>query len=55
VSNNKVTRLKPRSKPAAALDTPTDLDHEAVKAVSKALKTRTSTGTSAAGISATTT
>src|SRR5476649_2344599 len=37
VSNNKVTRLKPRSKPAAALDTPTDLDEAAVKAVSEAL------------------
>src|ERR1051325_5403051 len=37
VSNNKVTKLKPRSKPAAALDTPTDLDNEAVKAVSEAL------------------
>src|SRR4249919_2201639 len=37
VSNNKVTKLKPRSKPAAALDTPTDLDEAAVKAVSEAL------------------
>ena len=37
MSNNKVTRLKPRSKPAAALDTPTDLDEAAVKAVSAAL------------------
>jgi len=37
VSNNKVTKLKPRSKPAAALDTPTDLDPAAVKAVSEAL------------------
>jgi starvation-inducible DNA-binding protein len=37
VSNNKVTKLKPRSKPAAALDTPTDLDDGAVKAVSAAL------------------
>ena len=37
MSNNKVTKLKPRSKPAAALDTPTDLDNEAVKAVSAAL------------------
>ena len=36
MSNNKVTKLKPR-KPAAALDTPTDLDNEAVKAVSAAL------------------
>ena len=37
MSNNKVTKLKPRSKPAAALDTPTDLDDAAVKAVSEAL------------------
>ena len=37
MSNNKVTKLKPRSKPAAALDTPTDLDEAAVKAVSEAL------------------
>jgi starvation-inducible DNA-binding protein len=37
VSNNKVTRLKPSSKPAPALDTPTDLDEAAVKAVSVAL------------------
>ena len=37
MSNNKVTKLKPRSKPAAALDTPTDLDPAAVKAVSEAL------------------
>jgi len=37
VSNNKVTKLKPRSKPAAALDTPTDLDPADVKAVSEAL------------------
>jgi starvation-inducible DNA-binding protein len=36
VSSNKVTKLKPRSKPAA-LDTPTDLDDAAVKAVSEAL------------------
>ena len=36
VSNNKVAKLKPRSKPAA-LDTPTDLDDAAVKAVSEAL------------------
>jgi starvation-inducible DNA-binding protein len=35
--SNKVTKLKPRAKPAAALDTPTDLDNEAVKAVSEAL------------------
>ena len=35
--NNKVTKLKPRSKPAAALDTPTDLDEAAVSAVSEAL------------------
>ena len=33
---SKVTKLKPR-KPAAALDTPTDLDSAAVKAVSEAL------------------
>jgi starvation-inducible DNA-binding protein len=37
VSNNKVTKLKPRQKPAAALDTPTDLDNADVKAVSEAL------------------
>jgi starvation-inducible DNA-binding protein len=37
VSNNKVTKLKPRQRPAAALDTPTDLDNAAVKAVSQAL------------------
>jgi starvation-inducible DNA-binding protein len=36
VSNNKVTKLKPR-KPAPALDTPTDLDEANVKAVSGAL------------------
>ena len=35
--SNKVTRLKPRSKSAAALDTPTDLDSDAVAAVSEAL------------------
>jgi starvation-inducible DNA-binding protein len=34
--SNKVTKLKPR-RPAAALDTPTDLDHAAVQAVSQAL------------------
>ena len=35
---SKVTKLKPRNgKPAAALDTPTDLDNAAVKAVSEAL------------------
>jgi starvation-inducible DNA-binding protein len=34
--SNKVTKLKPR-KPASALDTPTDLDDEAVQAVSAAL------------------
>src|ERR1044071_5742589 len=34
---SKVTKLKPRHKPAAALDTPTDLDNSAVKAVSEAL------------------
>jgi starvation-inducible DNA-binding protein len=33
---SKVTKLKPR-KPAAALDTPTDLDEASVKAVSEAL------------------
>ena len=37
--SNKVTKLKPRQKPAAALDTPTDLAPEAVKAVSDALNT----------------
>jgi starvation-inducible DNA-binding protein len=37
VSNNKVTKLKPAHKPAAALDTPTDLDPADVKAVSEAL------------------
>ena len=36
---SKVTKLKPRQKPAADLDTPTDLSPEAVKAVSKALNT----------------
>ena len=36
---SKVTKLKPRHKPAAALDTPTDLAPEAVKDVSKALNT----------------
>ena len=35
--SNKVTKLKPRAKSAAALDTPTDLDDAAVKAVSEAL------------------
>ena len=35
--SNKVTKLKARAKPAAALDTPTDLDSGAVKAVSEAL------------------
>jgi len=34
--SNKVTKLKPRAKPAA-LDTPTDLDDAAVKAISAAL------------------
>ena len=34
---SKVTKLKPTQKPAAALDTPTDLDSAAVKAVSEAL------------------
>jgi starvation-inducible DNA-binding protein len=37
--STKVTKLKPRHKPAADLDTPTDLSPEAVKAVSKALNT----------------
>jgi starvation-inducible DNA-binding protein len=37
VSNSKVTKLKPAHKPARALDTPTDLDNAAVKAVSEAL------------------
>ena len=37
--SSKVTKLKPRNKPAAALDTPTDLAPEAVKAVSEALNT----------------
>ena len=37
MSNNKVTKLKPRTKPVAALDTPTDLDEAAVKAVSGTL------------------
>jgi starvation-inducible DNA-binding protein len=37
--SNKVTKLKLRHKPAAALDTPTDLSPEAVKAVSTALNT----------------
>jgi len=36
---SKVTKLKPRSKPAAALDTPTDLPSAAVAAVSEALNT----------------
>jgi len=35
--SNKVTKLKARTKTAAALDTPTDLDSDAVKAVSEAL------------------
>jgi starvation-inducible DNA-binding protein len=34
--SNKVTKLKPRQKPAA-LNTPTDLDDDAVKAISEAL------------------
>ncbi len=34
---SKVTKLKPRSKPASALDTPTDLDGDAVQAVSTAM------------------
>ena len=37
--SSKVTKLKPRHKPAPALDTPTDLAPEAVKAVSEALNT----------------
>ena len=37
VSNQKVTKLKPNQKSAAALDTPTDLAPSAVKAVSAAL------------------
>ena len=37
MSNNKVTKLKPRSKPAARWIRPTDLDDAAVKAVSAAL------------------
>jgi starvation-inducible DNA-binding protein len=37
VSTSKVTKLKPAHKPAPALDTPTDLDTAAVKAVSEAL------------------
>jgi len=37
MSNNKVRKLEPRHKPAPALDTPTDLSKEAVKAVSDAL------------------
>ena len=37
MSNSKVTKLKPAHKPAPALDTPTDLDTAAVKAVSEAL------------------
>jgi starvation-inducible DNA-binding protein len=37
--STKVTKLKPRQKPAAALDTPTDLAPEAVEAVSDALNT----------------
>jgi len=37
VSNNKVTKFKPRSKSPAALDTPTDLDPADVAAVSEAL------------------
>jgi starvation-inducible DNA-binding protein len=37
MSNNKVTKLKPRSRSAAALDTPTDLDDAAVKAISGVL------------------
>ena len=36
---SKVTKFKPRHKPAAALDTPTDLAPEAVTAISSALNT----------------
>ncbi len=36
---SKVTKLKPRQRPASALDTPTDLSPDAVAAVSKALNT----------------
>jgi starvation-inducible DNA-binding protein len=36
---SKVTKLKPRYKPASALDTPTDLAPEAVTAISGALNT----------------
>jgi starvation-inducible DNA-binding protein len=36
---SKVTKLKPRQRPASALDTPTDLSSDAVAAVSKALNT----------------
>ena len=39
MSNHKVRKLEPRHKPAPALDTPTDLAPEAVKAVSQALNT----------------
>ena len=35
--SSKVTKLKARSKPASALDTPSDLDSAAVKAISEAL------------------
>jgi len=35
--SNKVTKLKPSSRAAAALDTPTDLDETAVNAISEAL------------------
>ena len=37
--SSKVTKLKPRHKPAAPLDTPTDLSPDAVTAVSDALNT----------------
>jgi len=37
VSNNKVSKLEPSRKAPAALDTPTDLDASAVKAISEAL------------------
>jgi starvation-inducible DNA-binding protein len=39
MSSNKVRKLELRRKPAPALDTPTDLSSEAVKAISDALNT----------------
>ena len=56
---SKVRTLDTRQKPAAALDTPTDLSSEAVRDISKALNGLLAdafalyTGTSAARISAT--